>query len=100
MKTFLSDGDIKAKMMLLSWNNFLISLIYFVVVKYDYDEGPRRISFTSLFVAERKRKTQKEEFSQLVCMNVGRCSLGIIPRSFAECLLMRSSIQNIIQVWF
>ena len=34
-----SDGDIKAEMMSPSWNNFLQSLLRFVVVRSDHNEG-------------------------------------------------------------
>jgi hypothetical protein len=39
-----SNGDIKADMMLPSWNNFLRSLLSFVVARFNHDEGLVRIS--------------------------------------------------------
>jgi hypothetical protein len=38
------DGNIKAGMMLSSWNKFLRSLLYFVVVRPDNNEGLVRIN--------------------------------------------------------
>jgi hypothetical protein len=38
------DGDIKAEMLSLPWNNCLQSLLCFVVVRSDHDEGLVRIS--------------------------------------------------------
>ena len=40
----LANGDTKAEMMLLAWNNFLRSLLRFVVVRSYYDKGLGRIS--------------------------------------------------------
>jgi hypothetical protein len=53
-----SDGDIKAEMMSPSWNNFLWSLLRFVVVRSDHNEGLRRINLRSVFLIFR---WQKEE---------------------------------------
>jgi hypothetical protein len=63
------DGDIKAKMMSPSWNNFLRSLLRFIVVRSDHDEGVGRINFISVFPIlrwqkEEKERHQKEEVSQ------------------------------------
>jgi hypothetical protein len=44
------DGGIKAEMMSLPWNNFLRSLLRFVVVRSGYDEGLGRIIFRSVFL--------------------------------------------------
>ena len=33
------DGDIKAEMVSPPWNNFLRSLLYFIVVRSNHDEG-------------------------------------------------------------
>ena len=38
------NGDIKTKMMSSSWNNFLWTLLHFVVVRSYYDKGLGRIS--------------------------------------------------------
>jgi hypothetical protein len=43
------DGGIKAGMMSPSWNNFLRSLLRFIVVRSDHDEGLGRIIFRSVF---------------------------------------------------
>ena len=44
------DGDIKAEMMSPSWNNFLRSLLRFVVVRFDHNKRLERISFRSVFL--------------------------------------------------
>jgi hypothetical protein len=41
-----SDGNIKAEMMLPSWNNFHRSLLHFVAVRSDHDEGLLRINMS------------------------------------------------------
>jgi len=33
MKTFISDGDINVEIVSLAWNNFLWSLLHFIVVR-------------------------------------------------------------------
>ena len=48
-RLFFPDDDIKAEMMSTSWNNFLRTLRYFVVVRSGHDEGLERISFGSVF---------------------------------------------------
>ena len=50
------DGDIKAEMVLPPWNNFLRSLLYFIVVRSDHDEGLGRISSRSVFLVLRWQK--------------------------------------------
>jgi hypothetical protein len=47
------DGGIKAEMMSPPWNNFLRSLLHFVVVRSGHDERPRRIIFRSVFLTLR-----------------------------------------------
>ena len=44
-----SDGDIKAEMMSPPWNNFLQSLLRFIVVRSGHDERLGRIGFRSVF---------------------------------------------------
>jgi hypothetical protein len=44
------DGDIKAEMVSPSWNNFLWSLLRFIVVRSDHIEELRRIVFRSVFL--------------------------------------------------
>jgi len=44
------DGDIKAEMVSLPWNNFLRSLLRFIVVRSGHDDGLGRISFISVFL--------------------------------------------------
>jgi hypothetical protein len=53
-----------------SWNNFLRSLLRFVVVRSDHNERLRRISFRSIFLILRWQKEEqgrhkKEEVSPL-----------------------------------
>ena len=66
---FFPDGDIKAEMMSPAWNNFLLSLLRFVVVRSSHDKGLGRISFGLVFLILRWQKEegrhQKEEISQL-----------------------------------
>jgi hypothetical protein len=47
------DGGIKAEMKLSPWNNFLRSLLRFIVVKSGHDEGLGRIIFKSAFLTLR-----------------------------------------------
>jgi hypothetical protein len=68
-RLLFSDGGIKAEMMSLPWNNFLRSLLHFIVVRSDHDEGLERIIFKSVFLTLRWQKQeeegqQKEEVSQ------------------------------------
>jgi hypothetical protein len=42
------------------WNNFLRSLLHFVVVRSGHDEGPRRIIFRSVFLTLRWQKEEEE----------------------------------------
>ena len=69
MRLLFSDDDIKAEMMSPPWNNFLLSLLRFIVVKSGHDEGLGRISFRSVFLILRWQKKegrhQEEEVSQL-----------------------------------
>jgi hypothetical protein len=53
------DDDIKAEMMSLPWNNFLRSLLRFVVVRSDHDEGLGRIIFRSVFLTLRWQKQEE-----------------------------------------
>jgi len=63
-----SDGDINAEMVSPSWNNFLRSLLRFIVVRSGHDEGLGNINFRSVFLILRwqkeKGRYQKEEVSQ------------------------------------
>ena len=66
----LPNGGIKAEMMPSPWNKFLQSLLRFVVVGSDHDEGLGRILFRSVFLILRWQKEEKgrhteEEVSQL-----------------------------------
>jgi hypothetical protein len=68
MRLFFPDDDIKAEMMLPPWNNFLRSLLYFVVVRFSHDERLGRIIFRSVFFIIRWQKKEegrhkKEEIS-------------------------------------
>ena len=56
------DDDIKAEMVSPPWNNFLRSLLRFIVVRSGHDEGPGKIRFRLVFLILR---WQKEEVSQL-----------------------------------
>ena len=49
-RLFFLDGDIKEEMVSSLWNNFLRSLLRFIVVRSSHDEGLGRISFTSVFL--------------------------------------------------
>ena len=49
-RLFFSNGDIKVEIMSPPWNNFLWSVLRFVVVRSGHDEGIGRISFTSVFL--------------------------------------------------
>jgi hypothetical protein len=52
-RLLFSYGDIEAEMMSPLWNNFLRSLLRFVVVRSGYDEGLGRIIFRSVFLTLR-----------------------------------------------
>jgi hypothetical protein len=72
-----------AEMISPPWNNFLGSLLCFVVVRSNHDEGLGRISFRS----ERRMKiqdTRKTKFLNSACRNVGRHSLGIYSQAFCR----------------
>ena len=49
-RLLFSDGDIKAEMVSPPWNNFLRSLLRFIVVRSGHDEEPVRISFRSVLL--------------------------------------------------
>jgi hypothetical protein len=57
-RLWFPDDGIKVEMMSPSWNNFLQSLLRFVVVRSGHDEGLGRIIFRSVFLTLR---WQKEE---------------------------------------
>jgi len=63
------DGDIKAEIMSPPWNNFLQSLLHFVVVRSDHHEGTGRISFRSVLLIlqwqKKEGRHKKEEVSPL-----------------------------------
>ena len=77
-------GDIKVEMMPPSWNNFLRSLLRFVVVRSDHNEGLGRLCRSVfLFFGGRKKKTEdtrKKKFLHFACRSVGRHSLGFCSR--------------------
>ena len=52
------NGGIKAEMVLPSWNNFLRSLLCFIVVRSGYDEGLGRIVSRSVFLILRWHKEE------------------------------------------
>jgi hypothetical protein len=72
------DGDIKAEMMWSLWNNFLRSLLHFVMVRSGHDEGLGRIIFRSVFLILwwQKEDTRKKKFLNSAYRNVGRRSFG------------------------
>jgi hypothetical protein len=89
----IPDGNIKVGMMLLLWNKFLRSLIYFVVVRSDhnkrlvrinlplkpisigFDLGRLRLVFLLLWW--QKEDPTKKKITNFAYRNVGCCSLGI-----------------------
>ena len=83
------DDDVKAEIVSASWNNFLRSLPYFIVVRSDHDEGLGRISFRSvllilLWQKEEEDTRKKKKFLNSAYMNVGRRSLGICSQVFCR----------------
>ena len=63
------DGGIKAEMMSPPWNNFLQSLLRFIVVRSSHNEGLGRIIFRLVILTlrwqkEEERRHQKEEVPQ------------------------------------
>ena len=89
MRLLFSDDDIKAEMMSPPWNNFLLSLLRFIVVKSGHDEGLGRISFRSVFLIlrlqkKKKEDTRKKKFLNSAYMNVGRRSLGTCSQAFCR----------------
>ena len=69
-RLFFPDDDIKAETMSPLWNNFLRSLLHFVVFRSGHDEGLGKKSFRPVFLIlrwqkEEERKHKKEEKSQL-----------------------------------
>jgi hypothetical protein len=60
------DGNIKAEMMSPPWNNFLQSLLRFVVVRSDYDEGLGRIILRSVFLTLRWQKEEERHQKEKV----------------------------------
>jgi hypothetical protein len=46
------DGDIKVEMVSLSWNNFLLSLLCFIVVRSGHNERLGRLSFRSVYLIQ------------------------------------------------
>jgi hypothetical protein len=83
------DGDIKMEMVSPPWNNFLRSLLRFIVVGSDHDEGLERLSFRLVLLILRWQKKeeeihQKEEVSQLHLREcwpsfVGHMFSGLLP---------------------
>jgi hypothetical protein len=87
------NGDIKARMMLPSWNKFLRSLPRFVVVRSDHNEGLVRINlplksisigfelgrfrlFFLLFSGRRMKEDSRKKMFNFAYRNVGRHSLS------------------------
>ena len=83
------DDDIKAKMVSPLWNNFIRSLLHFIMVRSGHDEGLGRINFRSVFLIlwwqkKEEGRHQKEEVSQLHLYEywpsfVGRLFSGLLP---------------------
>ena len=66
-RPFFPDDDIKAEMMSPPWNNFLRSLLCFIVVRSGHNERLERISFILVFLIlrwqkEEEGRRQKEKF--------------------------------------
>jgi hypothetical protein len=59
MKTFVSGRWHKVEMMSPPWNNFLRSLLRFVVVRFGHDERLGRIIFRSVFLTLRWQKEEE-----------------------------------------
>ena len=71
------------------WNNFLRSLLSFVVVRFDHDEGLGRISFKSVLLIlrwhkEEERRHKKEEVSPL---HLQECWSSFVGHTFSGFLL-------------
>jgi hypothetical protein len=73
---------------LLSWNNFLRSLLCFVVIRSSHDEGLGRIIFRSVFRILQWQKEEEDDkrkkFLNSACKNVGSRSLGIYSQAFCR----------------
>jgi hypothetical protein len=88
-RSFFPDGATKVEMMSPSWNNFLRSLLRFVMVKSGHDERLGIIIFRSVFLILRwqkkmKENTRKKKFLNSTYMNVGRRSLDICSQAFCR----------------
>ena len=96
------DGDIKAEMMSPPRNNFLRSLLRFVVVRSEHNEGIGRIIFRSVFLILRWQKEEGRQeirsFSTLLAGMLAVVRWAFVLRPFVEYLPVRSSIQSVIQV--
>jgi hypothetical protein len=86
-RPFFPGGDIKAEMMSPPGNNFLWSLLHFVMVRSGHDEGLGRIIFRSIFLNLRWQKEEagrhKKEVSQLCLQEcwpsfIGHLFLGML----------------------
>jgi hypothetical protein len=105
-RLFFPDGDIKTEMMSSPWNNFVRSLLRFVVVIFVHDERLGIISFRPVFLIlrwqkTRKRKTQeRRSFSTPSAGMLAVVRWAYVLRLVAECLPVRSSMQNVKYVWF
>nr|TKW17910.1 hypothetical protein SEVIR_5G399800v2 [Setaria viridis] len=78
-------------MMLSSWNNFLQSLLHFVVVRSNHDESlvriilPLELMLISLGLEEEERyKKEEEDFAR---SNLHGCWSPFFERFFSVCLL-------------
>ena len=83
---FFPNSDIKAEMMSPPWNNFIQSLLCFVVVRSGHDKGLGRVSFRSFLGGRKKKKedTTKKKFLNSTYRNVGCRSLGICSQAFCR----------------
>ncbi|KAG0514488.1 hypothetical protein BDA96_10G196100 [Sorghum bicolor] len=83
------DGGIKAEMMSPPWNNFLQSLLHFIVVRSSHNEGLGRIIFRLVILSLRWQKEeegrhQKEEVPQFRLL---KCSPSFVGYLFSGHLL-------------
>jgi hypothetical protein len=49
-RLLFSDGNVKTEMVSPPWNNFLRSLLHFIMVRSGHNEGLGRLSFISVFL--------------------------------------------------
>jgi hypothetical protein len=110
MRLLFPDSDIKAEMVSPPWNNFLESLLRFIVVRSGHNKGLGRISFTSVFLIFRwqieEGRHQKEKVSQLRLHKCWPSFVGHLSQAFCRvfacavihtakrrtCLVLRSEL--------